>query len=36
MTRHPLLTLLLATLPLTACTAALTGPEADSARHRDT
>ena len=29
MTRHPLLTLLLATLPLTACTAALTGPEAD-------
>ena len=29
MRRHPLLTLLLATLPLTACTAALTGPEAD-------
>ena len=29
MTRRPLLTLLLATLPLTACTAALTGPEAD-------
>ena len=29
MTRHPLLTLLLATLSLTACTAALTGPEAD-------
>ena len=29
MTRRPILTLLLATLPLTACTAALTGPEAD-------
>jgi hypothetical protein len=29
MTRYPLLTLLLTTLPLTACTAALTGPEAD-------
>ena len=29
MMRHPLLTLLLATLPLTACTAALSGPEAD-------
>jgi hypothetical protein len=29
MMRYPLLTLLLATLPLTACTAALTGPEAD-------
>ena len=29
MTRHPLLTLLLALLPLTACTSALTEPETD-------
>jgi hypothetical protein len=29
MTRHPLLPLVLALLPLTACTAAITGPDAD-------